>query len=436
MRAAFLVPAAVLVVVLLAAGGVYTSSRAPAMAPISTDTLPAFEPSVVARGRALAAIGNCQGCHAAPGRGDYAGGRAVPTPFGAIYAANITPDPGAGIGRWSEAAFRRAMRRGVDREGRQLYPAFPYPHYTYLTDADVAALYAFVMTRIPVRNAVAASPLPFPLDERWIVAGWKLLFFRPAPLPSGEGRGPAWQRGAYLTAGLGHCGDCHTPRNALGGEQTGRALSGGQSEGWDAPALDAASLAPVPWTAEELFTYLRYGAHPLHGAAAGPMALVTRDLRDAAEDDVRDMALYIASGMAAGRGGEKAGRPPASPAPLTGSKLAARDSPSAEVLFSGACERCHHEGSRLVPPEGIDLARSTALSLPRPGNALRIILGGIAPAPGQAGPSMPPFAGSFTDAQLSALLSYLRARFSGRGPWRHIDRSVRVVQRERGAGAP
>ncbi|RYF97466.1 MAG: c-type cytochrome, partial [Caulobacteraceae bacterium] len=137
-----------------------------------------FEPNLVKQGADLAAVGNCVVCHTAPGAKPFAGGLPLPTPFGTIYSTNITPDPETGIGRWSEAAFQRSMREGVDRKGRNLYPAFPYDHYTLVSDEDNRALYAYLMTREPVSAATPENELPFPLNVRMVLAGWKLLFFR------------------------------------------------------------------------------------------------------------------------------------------------------------------------------------------------------------------------------------------------------------------
>src|SRR5260370_1166896 len=146
---------------------------------IDPPALQSFDSALVKRGRELAAIGNCSTCHTLGGGKDFAGGVPVPTPFGTIYSSNITPDAETGIGRWPEAAFRRAMRSGVDRDGRHLYPTFPYDHFTNVTDEDDLALYAYLMTREPVRAPARDNQLPFPLDRRFLIAGWKLLFLRP-----------------------------------------------------------------------------------------------------------------------------------------------------------------------------------------------------------------------------------------------------------------
>ena len=189
-----------------------------------------FDVHLVKRGRDLAAIGNCASCHTVRGGQDFAGGLPVATPFGTIYSSNITPDAETGIGHWPESAFRRAMRAGVDRNGRHLYPTFPYDHFTNVSDEDDRALYAYLMTRQPVRSTAPANQLPFPLDQRFVIAGWKLLFLHRGAYQPDPARDPEWNRGAYLVEGLAHCGACHTPRNALGAERESAAFAGGDVE--------------------------------------------------------------------------------------------------------------------------------------------------------------------------------------------------------------
>ena len=254
-----------------------------------------FDPRAVAMGSRLAAIGNCIDCHTAAEGRPYAGGRPLKTPFGTIHGTNITPDPDTGIGRWSEAAFSRAMREGVDREGRHLYPAFPYDHYTKVTDDDIRAIYAFLMTREPVRAVPPPNQLPFPFNIRSLIAVWKRMYFEQGVFRPDPARNSEWNRGAYLVQGLGHCGACHTPRNALGAEKKSEYLAGGEAEGWHGPALNAASPAPVPWTAGQLHKYLRTGLDDLHAIAAGPMEPVVRNLASVPEQDVRAMAVYLAA---------------------------------------------------------------------------------------------------------------------------------------------
>ncbi len=377
------------------------SSQRPLIAKIEPPPRSAFDPALVEQGARLAAIGNCHVCHTAPGGADYAGNRPIPTPFGAIYSTNITPARGSGIGHWSEAAFRRAMREGVSRRGRHLYPAFPYDHYATLDDDDIRALYAFIMTREPVETYQRAHELVFPLNQRWLMTLWNLLFldrtpFRPDPQHSAE-----WNRGAYLVAGAGHCGDCHTPRNLLGGEKTGQALAGGTEAGWLAPALNAASPAPVPWDEPHLFAYLRQGWDAEHGAAAGPMQPVVDSLARADEADVRAIATYLAAQQGAislqrrQRAAEvlaRAAGSPEPPKPGPGQDLGA-------AIFAGACSSCHTGSAAMVPPRGIDLALSTVIAEPDPRDAIHIVLDGIRPGDARAGPWMPGFGDAFSDAQ-------------------------------------
>jgi mono/diheme cytochrome c family protein len=219
----------------------------------------------------------------------------ISTPFGTIYSTNITPDPESGIGQWSQTAFLRAMREGVDRGGHHLYPAFPYDHFTKVTNADVDAIYAFLMTRDPVRTKTPPNTIPFPLNFRLVIAGWKLFFFRSGQFRPDPSQNEVWNRGAYLMEGLGHCGSCHTPRNLLGAEKRGKAAAGGEAEGWDAPALNSASPAPAPWSEDAVFDYLHRGWDRLHGMAVGPMMPVVHDLASAPENDLRAMGIYTAS---------------------------------------------------------------------------------------------------------------------------------------------
>jgi mono/diheme cytochrome c family protein len=241
----------------------------PQFDPVETPKSSAFNSELVAKGAELAAIGNCATCHTTPGGESYAGSRALPTPFGIIYSSNVTPDSETGIGNWSVEAFRRALRDGVDRKGRHLYPAFPYDHFTHLTDDDIHALYAFIMTREPARSTPPANKLPFPYNVRSLLAGWKLLFLQGGPRNDDMTKSALWNRGRYLVESAAHCGACHTPRNFMGAEIKSRAFGGGVSEGWDAPSLNSSSPAPEVWTADQLFTYLRTGWQAQHGGAAG-----------------------------------------------------------------------------------------------------------------------------------------------------------------------
>jgi mono/diheme cytochrome c family protein len=404
----------------------------PAIAAIERPAPQSFDSALVKRGRDLAAIGNCNDCHTVRGAKDFAGGLPVPTPFGTIYSSNITPDPETGIGRWSEAAFRRAMQSGVDRDGRHLYPTFPYDHFTHVSDEDDRALYAYLMTRRPVYAAARDNQLSFPFNQRIVVAGWKLLFLRHGTYQPDSAKSAEWNRGAYLVEGLAHCGACHTPRNALGAERTRAAFAGGDVDDWHAYAINGQSLAPVPWDADALFMYLRQGWHPDHGVARGPMAQVVSNLSDVPENDVRAIATYVANVFGAPtperkrRGDDLLARA-ASPAAPGGS-----GNVRGENLYAAACAACH-AGERAPPYGGIDLALSSAISSPDARNAANTVLTGIRPREAERGPIMPGFADSMTDEQIAALLTYLRARFSNQPPWTDIAETVRNARRSQNA---
>ena len=397
----------------------------PAIEPITPPTAQSFDPALVKRGRDLAAIGNCSDCHTVPGGKAFAGGLAVPTPFGAVYSSNITPDPVTGIGRWSEAAFQRAMRSGVDRAGHHLYPTFPYDHFTNVTDEDDRALYAFLMTRSPVHAPDHTNDLSFPYNQRFVVAGWKLLFLKRGTFKADSSQSAEWNRGAYLVDGLAHCGACHTPRNSLGAEKESASFSGAEVDNWHAYAINAQSHSPTPWTAEALFHYLRYGWDADHGVARGPMAEVTANLSSVPESDVRAIAFYMASVSGAPAQAHASAAP--SEAKSSSAQSAEANDPGASI-YRAACATCH-ESKRPLPYSGINLRLSTALSAPEPRNAANIILAGIRPVSGERSPIMPGFANSMTDEQLAALLTYLRGRFSTQPAWSGIEQIVRDARR-------
>lgn len=404
-----------LTVLVLFAGFAAWAAR-PSIHPIEAPTVDAFDPNEIDRGANLAAIGNCNVCHTAQGGRAFAGGRAVPTPFGIVYSTNITPDLMTGIGQWSERAFARAMKEGVDRDGQHLYPAFPYDHFTLLSDADIRALYAYMMTRESVRADPPANTVPFPLSVRPVLAAWKALFFAPEPFRPDSRQSAVWNRGAYLVEGVGHCGACHTPRNFLGAEKTRQALDGGEVQGWNAYALDENSPAPVPWTTESLFNYLSRGWHTEHGVARGPMADVTANLATVQQSDVRAIATYIVAQMQA-----KAPKPP--------KRVNETDKGHAlgAAVYQSTCAACH-SGSRPLPYGGIDFAMSSAISAPNPRNIINVTLHGLHPPEGERGSVMPGFAGAIDDRQLEALLGFLRSEFSNQPPWEGVRADIEAAR--------
>ncbi|MEO8279790.1 MAG: molybdopterin cofactor-binding domain-containing protein [Ideonella sp.] len=400
------------------------------IAPVSRIDPSVYSAEAITRGRQLAALGNCVTCHTAPGGAPNAGGLAMATPFGTVYATNLTPDADTGIGSWSFSAFQRAMREGVSRDGHHLYPAFPYTAFTKTTDDDLMALYAYLMTQPAVRSAVPQTRLAFPFSVRPLMAMWNALFLSPgAQALTDTAQSPLWNRGAYLVNGLGHCGACHTERNPLGAEREGKAFLGGAFvKGWQAPALTSATLAPVAWTENALFGYLRQGHSAHHGAASGPMAPVVRELAALPDTDIRAMAHYIASFNPPQTDGQAAGAAQAAIAKAqVGADLLAGP---AQRLFETACGACHHDGDgpRLLGVN-VPLALNSNLHADRPDNLLRVILEGhLEPASTEIG-FMPAFGSVFNDRQMVDLAAYMRQRFApGRPAWPTLEAHVSRVR--------
>ncbi|CAB3767961.1 cytochrome c [Paraburkholderia solisilvae] len=477
----------VFVAVVLAVAAGLSRAWEPTINPVSAPPAHAADAAQIARGARLAALGDCIVCHTSVHGKPYAGGYPLNTPFGTIYATNITPDPQTGIGDWSLEAFARAMRKGVSRDGHLLYPAFPYPHFTRMSDADIADLYAFLMSRAPVHANTPPNRLTFPLNFRPLVAGWNMLYLKrgperaaaappwvPAEGPADESADAAatasvatsastsasataapddgttaantataataanadsayavqWQLGRYLVDGLAHCGACHTPLTKLGAERRDEPFAGGTLEGWDAPALTKLAQAPTPWTQAQLVAYLRTGFASEHGAAAGPMLPVTRSLANAPQEDVDAIATYVMSLQA------PAGATTAYRQPVDLDQLAAPASlANGATLFNAACASCHSTVAPMTTQgERPSLAQGTAVNADSPRNAVRMILDGIDWHRSDAAHYMPPFAQSFTDAQIADLANYTRARFSASGPWPRLDAAAVARIRKETAG--
>ncbi len=364
-------------------------------------------PEQIERGRVLALAGNCASCHTARGGEPYAGGRAIGTPFGAVYAGNLTPDPAHGIGRWSPEHFWRALHEGRGFDGRRLAPAFPYTEFTRLTRADSDALYAWLRTLRPVAQPNRAHELRWPYGTQAALAAWRLAFFKAGSWRDEPGRGAEWNRGAYLVNGAGHCVACHGGRNALGG--TADAGFGGgliPTRNWYAPAFTRAGEASVAdWPLDEIVALLRDG-QSARGRAIGPMAeVVVRSTQHLPAADLRAMAVYLKSLPV-----EAAAPGPAAAAPPGVRELGAR-------LYGDHCAGCHGDtGEGGAPANGPlvvpALAGNRIVTMEPPANLVRAIaLGGFGAAT-VANPrpyGMPPFAQVLNDEQIAAVATYLRS---------------------------
>lgn len=368
----------------------------------------------IERGAYLARAGNCMGCHTARGGVPYAGGRAVPTPFGAIYSPNLTPDTATGIGGWSDSQFWRALHNGRGRDGRLLYPAFPYPNYTHVTRADSDAIHAYLRSLAPVVQANRPNELRFPFDQQAALAVWRAMYFRATPYKSDPAHSAAWNRGAYLVEGLGHCNACHASRNALGATANPLDLAGGliPVQNWYAPSLASPREAGVAdWPAADAVALLKTGVSA-RASVSGPMGEVvagsTQYLSDA---DLEAMVEYLrtlppAASETAGSGDANA---PAGGEPVLNA--------SGAKLYARHCAACHGERGEGVAGAYPALAGNRAVTLPTSANLVHVVLeGGFAPTTaGNPRPfGMPPFATEFSDDDVAALLTHLRTSWGNR----------------------
>lgn len=362
-----------------------------------------------ARGAYLARVGNCAGCHTAPGGAPLAGGRAITTPFGTVYSSNLTPDHDTGIGRWTPDEFWRALHEGRSRDGRLLSPAFPYTSYTRLTRADTDALLTHLQAQPAVAQPARAAEMRWPYDSGWALALWRAFFFRPATFEADPRQDAVWNRGAYLAQGLAHCNACHSSRNALGAPQAPDRFDGGlmRGLGWHAPSLHRTDEAGMQaWTQAQAEAWLHDGASP-QGIAQGPMVeVVLGSTRHLNPEDTAALAHYLRALPAE---------------PVAGPQAMATERPQALAgarLYETHCQDCHGTGGEGRPGMYPPLKGSRVVRQASAANLLRIVQqGGFAPdSPAHPRPyGMPPFAGTFDVEEMAALLTHVRTSWGQSG---------------------
>ena len=400
----------------------------PAIAPHTA--IPAFDAASVKRGANLARLGMCASCHTPDLSRPFAGGKPIETPFGTVHSTNITPDLESGIGRWSLEAFTRSMRQGVSRDGHLLYPAFPYNHYTRMTQADIDDLYAYFMTRPAIAAAARKNDMTFPFGLRPLVGFWNVLYLDQTPSRPDPRQSAEWNRGAYLADAVSHCAACHTPRTALGGPDVSRSLDGGEADDWYAPALNARSPSPLPWTRGQLRQYLRTGIAPDHAIAGGPMQEVVLHLAQADEQDVAALTTWAHSHLSQAP-------PRATPAQQSGPLPAPQaNDPDLQrmrqgyELYVNSCARCHDAGRAASSGAALPLQKAIALYDPDPRDLIHITLDGITPPDGEPSRFMPAFKTILTDEQTGALAAYLRKYGANQPVWPDLDKAVRKASKE------
>jgi len=366
-------------------------------------------PELIARGEYLAKAGNCMGCHTTPGGEPYAGGRGIETPFGTVYTSNLTPDAATGLGHWSPAHFWRALHNGRSRDGRLLYPAFPYTNYTLVAREDANALYAYLRKLKPVVRVNRPHGLRFPFDTQAALAVWRALYFSPGAIAHDPARAVDWNRGAYLVQGLGHCNACHGSRNVLGATGGPLDLGGGliPMQNWYAPSLsDPKEAGVAEWDARQIVALLKTGVND-KASVLGPMAeVVGRSTQYLTEADLNAMAAYLKS-LPPTHGVAPTRLPEPNPALDRGAKL-----------YADHCAQCHGEQGEGAPGIYPPLAGNRALTMASTANLVRVVReGGFAPSTaGNPRPyGMPPFATVLNNADTAAVLSHVRGAWGNQG---------------------
>ena len=377
-----------------------------------SEASPAVPPSAdtIARGVYLVRAGNCMTCHTERGGAPFAGGRAIETPFGTVFSSNLTPHATAGIGDWNAEDFWRALHNGRAKDGRLLYPAFPYPNYTLVTRSDSDAMYAYLRTVAPVERQNLPHRLRWPYSTQPALAVWRALYFTPGSHEDDKAQSAQWNRGAYLVRGLGHCSACHTQRNALGASSDMLDLSGGliPMQNWYAPSLTSAKEAGVAdWEPAQIAKLLQSGVAP-RGTVLGPMAeVVLQSTQHLSQDDLLAMATYLKALPQSAQVADAA-----APRGMT-AEMAGRGA----RLYEQHCVQCHGDNGQGVPNAYPALAGNRAVNLQSTANLVQVVLhGGFPPATmGNPRPfGMPPYATTLSDADIAAVISHIRGSWGNK----------------------
>jgi mono/diheme cytochrome c family protein len=370
---------------------------------------------LVKRGEYLVHAADCQPCHTAPGGAPFAGGFAFDMPFGTIYSTNITPDEETGIGGYTDAQFLATLHKGIRADGENLYPAMPYTSYAAMTDADGLAIKAYLFTLAPVHAPPKPDQLSWPFDQRRLIAVWDVMFnpderFRPE-----TGRSAEWNRGAYLAEALGHCGECHTPRNLAYGLDNHRKYAGALTAGWRAYNITGNKDSGIgDWSDGDVYLYLSTGHANGHGGAAGPMGEATdNSLSYLLPDDAHALVTYLRSIPAHS---SDVPRTVTTPAPASHKEgMKADSTPRGEKMFAGACASCH-DWTGVSPVTGYaTLTGVRAVNDPSATNVAQTIIHGVIRTTARDKFFMPAFGDGYSDDDIAAVANYVTARFGAKG---------------------
>ena len=383
--------------------------------------------SLVERGQYLTRAADCEACHTIKGGEPFTGGLAFNLPFGTLYSPNITPDKDTGIGNWSDADFLNALHKGVAPDGMRLYPAFPYPAYTMISDADALAIKAFLFS-LPARHATApANTLAFPFNQRWLMAFWSAFFnsdkrFEPNPAQS-----PEWNRGAYLAEAMAHCGDCHTPRNLMQALDNRKKFSGAVAAGWKAYNITQDKDSGIGgWNDTALADFLATGHATGYGTASGPMGeAVDKSLMHLAPEDIKALVVYLRTIPAISD--------PTLPAPKIAPASVSPKTVTADArgkaIFAGACVGCHDWTGNSAVLSYATFTGSRTINDPSARNVAQAIVWGVTRQSADGPVTMPSFGHAYSDTEIAAVANYVTARF-GAAPSAITAQQVAEIRRQ------
>ena len=371
------------------------------------------ELDIVQKGEYLTKAADCEACHTAIGGAAFAGGRAFELPFGTLYSPNITPDQDTGIGAWGDKDFLNAVHKGIGRTGEHLYPAFPFTSYTMMTDSDVLAIKAYLFSLEPVHQIIPENTLTFPYNQRALMSIWSAMFNSDVRFHPIADRSAEWNRGAYLVEAVEHCGECHSPRNALQAPDGRRKFSGGNIEGWNAYNITSdADSGLGSWTADSLTQYLSTGFAVGHGAASGPMReVVDLSLSHLDPADINAMVVYLHTVSAKP---SEFGTGVLAPPAAKDHKVGAVSDGMGKAIFEGACASCHAwDGAGAIRAQA-QLTGSRAVNDSTAANVAHMVLFGSGSV-SELHPLMPAFGNAYSDVEISAVANYVTDRFGATG---------------------
>lgn len=372
---------------------------------------------LVTRGEYLAHAADCQACHTEPGGTPFAGGFAFNMPFGTIYSTNITPDKETGIGNYTDAQFLNAVHKGVRANGENLYPAMPYTSYTLMTDADALAIKAYLFSLAPVNAPARKSELKFPFNQRQMLPLWNVMFNPGERFRPNTGQSAEWNRGAYLAEAMGHCGECHTPRNVAYALNNHSKFAGALTAGWHAFNITSDKESGIgDWDEASLFSYLHTGHAEGHGGAAGPMGEASdNSLTFLTEGDIHALVTYVRSIPARKSELPAKVKTPAPASHKEGDAVAGLDGVRGEKIFAGACASCHDWTGVSPVTHYATLTNVRAVNDPSAFNVAQTVVNGVDRQTPQGRIYMPAFGDGYSNDDIAAVSNYVTARFGAKG---------------------